>query len=135
MYLFPGAAPSAPAETRKKRPAAKTTGRTRPPRNDAERPKDQKHCSGFGGKITRLPMYLTHPLPAFHRGSITVTDSRGLSPHSMSPQAQRQLAQYSFRVYYSIWEGICKEVKSGRIFLRRTHPENLCILFEKAVVY
>ena len=37
-----------------------------------------------------------------------MTDSRGFSPHSMLPQARRQLAQYLFRAYYSTWRQICK---------------------------
>ena len=58
--LFPGAAPSAPAETQKKPRGQKPRDAHGLPA-DTVRPKTETHPSGSGGKTAKLPMYLTYP--------------------------------------------------------------------------
>lgn len=112
--LFPGAAPSAPAETQKKAPRPKTTGRTRPPRRYGEA---ENRNASFRFRRKNCQAAHVSDLSLFRREAgegFTVTDSRGVSPHSMLPRT-RQAAGAVFDSESSIPpEG--GFVKSGNAF-------------------
>lgn len=115
IYCFP-APPHRRRRKHKKSPAAKTTGRTRPPRRYGEA---ENRNASFRFRRKNCQAAHVSDLSLFRREAgegFTVTDSRGVSPHSMLPQA-RQAAGAVFDSESSIPPG-GGFVKSGNAFCR-----------------
>ena len=108
--LFPGAAPSAPEETRNSRdektPRAESTGRKRPRHRTWRGRKNS--AVRFRQSAVQAAVYLTYPCPI--RTGITVTDSRGLSPHSTCyiNVTAAGLINIDFNQTLSHWESFVK---------------------------